>query len=125
MIQDEAISKALSHGHAIDITTTGRHSGKARRIEIVFHNIEGRIYISGTPRPERRSWLANVDTNPQITFHLKGGVNADLPATARIIDEDAERRQILPHVARAWKRNDLEYMVQHSPLIEVVFDPLN
>jgi deazaflavin-dependent oxidoreductase (nitroreductase family) len=122
MIQDQAISNALNHGHTIDITTTGRNSGQSRRIEIVFHNIDGRIYISGTPRPERRSWLANIESKPRITFHLKGAVKADLPATARIIDEEAERRLILPHVARAWKRDDLEYMVQYSPLVEVTFD---
>jgi hypothetical protein len=50
---------------------------------------------------------------------LKGGVTADLPATARVITDEAERRAILTHVARAWKRTDLETMVAHSPLIEV------
>ncbi len=44
---DERIQRALSRGHRIDITTTGRRSGAPRRIEIVFHNIDGRIYISG------------------------------------------------------------------------------
>ena len=125
MIQNESIARALSHGHTIDITTTGRHSGKPRRIEIVFHNIGGRIYISGMPRPARRKWLSNLDANPQLTFHLKGALKADLPATARVIEDETERREILPHVARAWKRNDLEDMVRYSPLIEVRFDSLN
>lgn len=124
MIQNEAITKALSRGQVIDITTTGRHSGSPRRIEIVFHNIDGRVYISGTPTPNRRSWLANLDANPNFTFHLKGGVKADLAATARVIENEAERRQVLPHVARAWKRSDLEVMVRQSPLIEVTFDPV-
>lgn len=123
MIQNETIAKALSRGHVVDITTTGRRSGKPRRIEIVFHNIGGRIYISGMPRRERRDWLSNLDDDPTLTFHLKGGVKADLPATARVIEDEAERREILPHVARAWKRNDLEDMVRHSPLIEVTFGP--
>ena len=46
---DERIQRALSRGHRIDITTTGRKTGAPRRIEIVFHNIDGRIYISGIP----------------------------------------------------------------------------
>ena len=89
----------------------------------MFHNIDGRIYISGTPYPRKRRWLLNVEADPHLTFHLKGKTRADLPATARIIDDEAERRAILPHVARAWKRDDLERMVRYSPLIEVKFDP--
>jgi deazaflavin-dependent oxidoreductase (nitroreductase family) len=118
----EGIDSALEHGHTIDITTTGRESGKPRRIEIVFHNIGGRIYISGVPSLKRRSWIANLDADPRLTFHLKGKVRADLPATARIIDQEAERREVLPHVARTWGRKDLEQMVRYSPLIEVTID---
>ena len=117
----DAIQAALDHGHTIDITTTGRRSGKPRRIEIVFHNIDGRIFISGIPRPSKRDWLLNLEANPRFTFHLKGRVHADLPALARVIDDEEERRQVLPHVARNWRRNDLEAMVRYSPLIEVTF----
>lgn len=45
----------------------------------------------------------------------------DLGATARVIDQETERRELLPHIARVWKRKDLESMVQTSPLIEVSF----
>jgi len=117
----EAIESALERGHTIDITTKGRQTGEPRRIEIVFHNIEGRIYISGTPFPRKRRWLANLEADPHLTFHLKGKTRADLPATARVIDEEAERREILPHVARNWGRTDVEKMVRESPLIEVTF----
>ncbi len=103
----------------VDITTTGRQSGMPRRIEIVLHNLGGRLYISGQPREERRSWLANLETNPKLTLHLKQGTHADLPATAREITDPTERRQILEGVARHWKRNDVDVMVQYSPLIEL------
>jgi deazaflavin-dependent oxidoreductase (nitroreductase family) len=119
----EAIDSALERGHTIDITTQGRQSGKPRRLEIVFHNVDGRIYISGIPSPNRRSWLANLDADPHMTFHLKGKVKADLPATARVIEDEAERREILPHIARNWGRKDLETMVRYSPLIEVTLKP--
>src|SRR6266567_7161244 len=115
----DAIDAALEHGHVIDITTTGRRSGEPRRIEIVFHNIEGRIYISGQPSPRKRGWLRNLEAEPHFVFHLKGKTRADLPAIARVIDDQAERREILPHVARAWNRKDVETMVRYSPLIEV------
>jgi hypothetical protein len=123
MIEDR-IRQALSRGHRIDITTTGRHSGRPRRIEIVFHNFDGRIYISGLPRRERRSWLANLDADAQLTIHLKGPVKADLPARARIIDDPAEREAILGRIAQVWGRTDLDTMVRWSPLIEVEIEGL-
>jgi deazaflavin-dependent oxidoreductase (nitroreductase family) len=124
---DESIRRALAQSGVIDITTTGRRSGEPRRIEIFFHAIDGHIYISGMPRADReRRWLTNLEAEPQFTFHLKKDVVADLPATARVITDQAERRAILDHVAQAWKRTDVEEMVAHSPLIEVTiqgFDP--
>ena len=120
---DPKIAEALSAGMGtIDITTAGRKSGKPRRLEIVFHNIGGRIYISGMPSPRRRSWLANLDANPAFTFHLKGRVKADLSAQARIITDEAERRTLLTTIARNWKRKDVETMVLQSPLIEVTLE---
>ena len=116
----DQIREALSRGGLVDITTTGRKSGQKRRLEITFHNIDGRIYISGIPSPRRRNWLANLDAHPDFTFHLKGRVRANLRAKARIIDSVDERREILPHVARAWRRNDIDRMVEQSPLIEVL-----
>lgn len=118
----EEIDSALQGSHTVDITTTGRQTGHPRKLEIVAHNLDGRIYISGIPFPNRRSWLANLDASPHLTFHLKGKVRADLPATARIIEDEAERRAVLPHIARVWGRKDLEKMVEQSPLIEVTLD---
>jgi deazaflavin-dependent oxidoreductase (nitroreductase family) len=118
----EEIEAALQGSHTVDITTIGRKSGEPRKLEIVAHNLEGRIYISGIPFPNRRSWLANLDADPHLTFHLKGKVRADLLATARIIGDEAERRAVLPHIARIWGRNDLEKMIEQSPLIEVTLE---
>jgi deazaflavin-dependent oxidoreductase (nitroreductase family) len=123
---DESVRHALAQSGVVDITTTGRRTGQPRRIEIVYHVIGGRIYISGMPRADRtRRWLSNLEANPRFTFHLKRGVSADLPATARVITDEAERRAILVHVARAWNRTDLDTMVAHSPLIEVTIEGLD
>jgi len=120
---DDSIRAALSRGGTIDITTRGRRSGLPRRIEIVFHRIDGRIWISGLPSPRRRAWIANLQADPHLTFHLKGPVAvADLPATARIVDDETERREVLARVAQAWRRTDLDRMVAESPLIEVTID---
>ena len=85
--------------------------------------IDGCIYISGMPNAQRkRSWLANLEADPHFTFHLKRGVQADLPATARVIRDESERRAILVGVARAWNRTDVETMVAYSPLIQVTIE---
>src|SRR5258708_19795055 len=112
---DERVKGALARGGVIDITTVGRQSGRPRRIEIVFHNIDGKIYISGVPSPTRRAWLANLDARPEFTVHLKGAVRADLPAKARIIEDEAERRRILPAVPRNCNRPNLTNMLPLTP----------
>jgi deazaflavin-dependent oxidoreductase (nitroreductase family) len=119
---NETIRAALARGGIIDLTTTGRTSGQPRRIEIVLHAIDGRIVISGMPSRRKRSWLANIEADPRVTVHLKKAVVADLPGTARVISDVDERRRLLADVARAWRRTDVEVMVQDSPLIEVVLD---
>jgi deazaflavin-dependent oxidoreductase (nitroreductase family) len=121
-VADE-VQRALSRSGPIEITTTGRRTGLPRRIPIVFHNIAGRLYISGMPSRRQRSWLANLAADPHMTVHLFRGVRADVPATARVIDDDAERRRVLADVARAWRRDDVETMVGFSPLIEFTLDP--
>jgi deazaflavin-dependent oxidoreductase (nitroreductase family) len=119
---DERVQRALLRGHTIDITTTGRRSGQPRRIEIVFHNFDGRIYITGRPSERTRAWIHNLEADPRFTFHLKGAVGADLPATARIITDEAERRDVFRKVITVWTTQDLETMTRYSPLIEVRFE---
>jgi deazaflavin-dependent oxidoreductase (nitroreductase family) len=121
---DQQVREALKQGHVIDITTTGGKSGQARRIEIVFHAIDGRVYISGFPRPQKRSWLANLEAHPDFTFHLKGDVKADLPARARSITGAAERRPLLSVVKdsqESWNEVTLDDAIAMSPLVEVTF----
>ncbi len=120
------IQRELANGrHLIDITTIGRRSGQPRRLEIIFHLIGGRTYISGMPRAgHTRAWLRNLAADPHFTFHLKGPVSADLAATARIVSDEAERRAIFTEIVKTWDGQDLETMVLHSPLIEVTLPAL-
>jgi deazaflavin-dependent oxidoreductase (nitroreductase family) len=116
-----AIAAALRRGGIIDITTTGRRSGRPRRIEIVFFNVGDRVYITGLPGT--RAWMANVRADPRLTLHLKRDVVADLPGVARVITDEAERRPVMEHVTEAWGRqSQLEAFVAGSPLIEVILD---
>ena len=123
---DDDVRDALERGRPlIDITTTGRRTGEQRRIEIVYHRIGGRIYISGSPVAERtRGWLLNLTDDPHFTFHLKGRVTADLPATARVITDEAERRAIFAEIVKVWTNQDVETMTLYAPLIQVTLDEL-
>jgi deazaflavin-dependent oxidoreductase (nitroreductase family) len=114
---DDDVERALEHDRTIDITTTGRRSGRPRSVEIWFHNLDGRIYITGLPG--RRDWYANVVANPEFMFHLKQSTRADLPARARPITGDAERREVLAEVLRRLGRDELDRWVADAPLVEV------
>lgn len=117
---DPRIRAAFDRGQTIDLITTGRRSGESRRVEIVFHNIDGRIVISGIPSRRTRAWLHNVRSNPAVTIHLKGPeAIADVEGTAREITDPADRRHLLEQVARNWRRTDVDVMDEYSPLIEV------
>jgi deazaflavin-dependent oxidoreductase (nitroreductase family) len=118
---DPAVRRALARPHRIDLTTTGRRTGRPRRIELVFHVIDGMVVISGSPG--RRDWYANVLADPHVTFHLKGPVQADLAARARPITEPEERKRVMEAVTRNWGVADrFELFYRRSPLIEVVFE---
>ncbi len=117
---DEAIAQALETDRLIDITTTGRKTGDARRIEIGFTRLDGRFYITG--RPGRRSWYANLLAQPDFTFHLKQSAQADLGATAQAVRDPDERRRLFEHiVAGIDAQSDVEDWIANSPLVEVEF----
>lgn len=117
---DPAILDALDRGGVIDLTTTGRRSGLPRRIEIVTHNVDGRVVISGMPSRRTRAWLHNIQADPAVTLHFKGpGAQGDVPGTAHEITDPADRRHVLEAVARNWRRTDVDVMERYSPLIEV------
>ena len=113
---------ALHRSQTIDLTTTGRRSGEPRRIEIYLHDLDGRLFISGTPYPRKRAWLLNVEADPHVVIHLKQEATVDVPALARAIDDPDERRPLVEAAARRWGRDDVELMMAQSPLIELTVD---
>jgi deazaflavin-dependent oxidoreductase (nitroreductase family) len=117
----DPIRAALETDRVIDITTTGRTTGEPRRVEIWFHRIDDRFFITGMPG--RRDWYANLLAQPDFTFHLKGSAQADLPASARIVDDAVERNAILSILLdRLGHADKLDRWMVASPLIEVEFD---
>jgi deazaflavin-dependent oxidoreductase (nitroreductase family) len=122
---DENTFNALHHSQVIDLTTTGRRTGQPRKIEIFLHDEDGLLFISGMPRADRtRDWIYNITADPQVVVHLKQSVTVDIPATARVVTDLAERRRLMEAAAQRWGRTDVDLMVQHSPLIVLtVTDP--
>jgi deazaflavin-dependent oxidoreductase (nitroreductase family) len=115
---DDNTRTALYRSQVIDLTTTGRRTRRPRRIEIVLHEDDGRLFISGMPRADRtRDWIQNVTADPHVVVHLKQSISADIPVTARVVSDPVERRPFIEAAARRWGRTDVEEMLQHSPLI--------
>ncbi|OIV38718.1 hypothetical protein BIV57_04335 [Mangrovactinospora gilvigrisea] len=113
----------------IDITTYGAASGQMRRIEIWFHHVDGRWFLSG--RPGRRDWYANLRKDPRLIVHLKHGVRADLPATGVPITDPDAKRPIINLILRGlqamngWatgSADEIEAWIAGSPLVEIRFD---
>ena len=117
------VQAALATDMTIDITTIGRRSGESRRIEIWFLNVDGVIYITGTPGP--RDWFANLAADPSLIFHLKESVVADLPATATIVDQRDERASVFHAPSAAWYLNQgdsFDSLLAHAPMVRLAFD---
>lgn len=117
-----AVQAAIRSDRTIDITTIGRRTGQQRRIEIWFLHVAGHVYITGTPGP--RSWFANLLAEPAFTFHLKESVEADLPATAALVDDQDERRRVIESDEAAWYRDraSVEEFVASAPMVRIRFD---
>lgn len=113
-----SIEQALKDDRVIDITTIGRKTGEARRIEIWFHRVDGRYYITGTPGA--RSWYANLVATPKFTFHLKQSTRADLPALATPV-EGTEKKRVLDAIKASLASSNLTLDPATSPLVEVTW----
>lgn len=118
MTMNSEMRRALAQDRTIDITTTGKKSGASRRKEIWFHNLDGRLFITGLPG--RRDWYANLLAHPEFTFHLKQSASANLPAVSTPVLDQAQRREIFAVILEKIGGNwDLEAWVADSPLVEV------
>lgn len=82
----------------IDITTSGRRTGRAHRIEIFFYRAAGATYLCSGAGGAATDWHANLLARPDFTVHLKNGIRADLPARATPVTDPVERRAVLAEI---------------------------
>jgi hypothetical protein len=116
---NDSVEAALATDRVVDITTIGRRTGTAHRIEIWLFQVDGELFISG--RPGKRGWYANLIANPRFTLHLKQSTHADLPARASAVTDPVHRRRVLESIAHEFSV-DFDHLVAASPLVSVVLD---
>jgi hypothetical protein len=126
MSLDPRTADALEAGGLCDITTMGARSGRAHRIEMAFHHIDGEFFITGRPGLPR-DWLANLKANPDFTIHLRMGT--DVTAHAEEITDRDERTRLLYRIrTEGWGVDPAEAQatnetwVDSSPLVRFTVD---
>ncbi len=117
----DVVRVELADDPTVDITTTGRHTGLPRRIEIWMLDVDGRFFITGTPG--QRDWLANLHADPSLAVHLKRHAHLDLAARAIPVTDTATRCAVLDHLSATWFRTQqpLDVLVETAPMVEVMF----
>lgn len=106
----------------VDITTVGRRTGRPQRIEIWYLLVDGTVYITGTPGP--RDWLANVRSDPRVTFHLKESARADLAAKATEVTGRDERARVFAAPSADWylrQGDSMESLLEDAPMVRLEF----
>jgi deazaflavin-dependent oxidoreductase (nitroreductase family) len=105
----------------VEITTTGRRTGRPVRIEIWWFHFEDRFVITGTPG--RRDWLANLRADPRLVVHALG---QDIPARVRFVEDREYRRRFFdqsdPDVGWYVNEAGLTDLVQTAPMVEVLLN---
>ena len=115
---NDRIRLALDGDRLVDITTTGRKTGKQHRIEVGLRHLDGQIYLSNSPG--RRDWAANLLAKPEFTYHLKQSMQVDLSVRATPITDAHEKRELLTKILTKEEHLDqLEARMEGSHLFRV------
>jgi len=106
----------------LKLTTTGRKTGQARTVELLYLR-DGPRYVvtaSNAGRPRNPGWYFNVQSAPQVTLHVHG---QDVPALAQVASPEQRSvlwtrlTEIAPFYARYERRITREIpMVLLTPL---------
>jgi deazaflavin-dependent oxidoreductase (nitroreductase family) len=107
----------------LKLTTTGRKTGQARTVELLYVR-DGPRYVvtaSNAGQPRNPGWYFNVQSTPQVTMHAHG---RDMPAIAQVASPEQRRVlwarliEIAPFYGRYERR-----VTREIPM--VILTPLN
>ena len=110
---------ALPPTGTCELSTIGRRSGRARRIELWYVVVDGTIVLTGTPGA--RHWLANLRRHPRAVLHLLEPAG-DLDVVAQEVTDSAMRRRIAIQARRiqpwyAAQPYSIDDWVNGSPMV--------
>lgn len=119
MSSDRELIERLAATRTVDLTTVGRRSGAAARIEIWWFRVDDRFVITGTPG--RRDWYANVLKDDAVVIHTPFG---DFPGRATPVTDPARRRQVMTDPALGWysSQAELDTLLDSAPMIDLALD---
>lgn len=112
---------ALPPTGTCEVSTLGRRSGRARRIEIWYVLVDGTIVLTGTPGA--RHWLANLRAHPEAVLHLLEP-EGDLEVVAAEVTDPAARRHVAEQAWRlqpwyAAQQYSIDDWVARSPMVRL------
>lgn len=64
---NDRVRLALDSDRLVDITTTGRKTGKQHRIEVALGHLDGQIYLSNSPGKRDRAANCSPSASSPIT----------------------------------------------------------
>lgn len=109
---------ALQGSNIIDITVTGRTSGRSHTYPIWFALDGDTLYLIPVKGSDTE-WYKNVRKNPTLRLQSRGKT---LTATARILTESAQLDHVLELFRNKYGRNVKSYYPKYDVAVEVPLD---
>ena len=94
---------SLIHMPVVELTTTGRKTGRPRSVLLTSPVQEGDTIVVVASRsgdPNHPAWFLNLRDDPEVTVRLKGG--PPQPMTATIVS-NTERQRLWPLVVKKYR----------------------
>ena len=99
------------------LTTTGRHTGEARRTALIYREVDGEYVVVASKggAPQHPAWFLNLTANPEVRLQVK---DEEFAGRARVADE-AERAKLWPLMTETWPDYD-NYQTKTDRQIPIV-----
>ncbi len=109
-------SSAVQSANEIEITVTGRTSGRSHSYPIWFALDGDKLYLIPVKGSDTE-WYKNVRKTPTIRLATRGGKT--LTASARLITDEAQLDTILEKFRDKYGRNVKSYYPKYDVAVEV------